>query len=151
LGEEIFCSFDIYNLLKQGEVLTINDTNAVLLEFNYTAPTDIADYCYNLKKMGYIPVIAHVERYEYLSIDDVVYIKDNGGLIQINASSFFENKYKKKAIDYIKYGLADFVSSDAHFNRAVYLAKAYDFVCKKFNKKIADILFKLNAEKYFNL
>ena len=66
LGEEIFCDNRIYSLLEQKKVLTINNTNYLLIEFDYFNYSDILDYVYNIMQMGYIPVIAHIERYRYI-------------------------------------------------------------------------------------
>ena len=154
LWEEVFCDGNIYNHLKNGKIITLTSNKYVLLEFNYTAYTDIADYVYNLKSLGYNPVIAHVERYEYIKDESAVYeLKQNGALIQVNASSLVDRNFKaerKKVLKLIKKGLVDFIASDAHYGRDVHLKQAYDFVCKKFSTKIADDLFTNNARKYFN-
>ncbi len=152
LGEEVFCDGKIYDLLKSGKVLTINNTKAVLLEFNYTAPTDIADYVYNIKSLGYLPIVAHVERYEYLNDESDFYeIKQSGALIQVNASSIVGKlckPYRKKVIKLLKNNLVDFISSDVHEDREVVIDKAYEFISKKFSKSVADDLFENNAKKY---
>ena len=147
LGEEIFCDYSIYDLLKNNKVLTLNGTDKVLLEFNYTAFTDIADYVYNLKYLGYVPVIAHIERYDYINdLEQILELKENGALIQVNASGLFEHAYKKKVLTLIKNGLVDFICGDAHFGREIYRAKAYKLVSKKFSKSVADKLFDENAK-----
>ena len=108
LGEEVFCDHNIYDLLKNEKVLTYNGGKHVLLEFNYTAFTDIADYVYNLSCLGYTPIVAHLERYEYLKkIESIYEIKQSGGLIQINASSLFDNNYKKKTLEIIEKSCKD--------------------------------------------
>lgn len=147
LGEEIFCDTNVYKLLKDGKVTTFDGTNKVLLEFNYTAFTDIADYAYNVMYAGYTPIIAHIERYEYLSrIDQIVEMKENGALIQVNAESLLDPVLRKRIFILIKNELIDFIGSDAHYSRKACMKEAYKIIAKKFSKDIADKLFYKNAE-----
>ena len=147
LGEEIFFTPNVYELLKEGKVITFGNTNKVLLEFNYTAFTDIADHAYNVMYAGYTPIIAHIERYEYINrLDQVVEMRENGALIQVNAESLLNPVLRKRIFILIANGLIDFISSDAHFGRKVCMKDAYKIVAKKFSKKIADDLFYENAK-----
>ncbi|MBO5713527.1 MAG: hypothetical protein J6R88_04950 [Clostridia bacterium] len=147
LGEEIFCDMNVYSLLKEGKVIPIGNTNKVLLEFNYTAFTDIADFAYNVMYSGYTPIIAHIERYEYVKrIDQIVEMKENGALIQVNAESLLDPVLRKRIFILIKNGLIDFISSDAHYSRKACAKEAYKIIAKKFSREIADNLFFKNAE-----
>ncbi|MBE5743225.1 MAG: hypothetical protein E7358_00715 [Clostridiales bacterium] len=149
LGSEILCDDRVYDVIKNGNALTINDKKFVLIEFNYFYPDDVIDYAYNVKTMGYTPIIAHVERYNYLTIEDIFELKNLGALIQINTSSIVgENgkEFRKKAFNAIKRGLVDFISTDAHVNRKVEIEKCYKIIKRKFNKEVADNLFENNAK-----
>ena len=154
LGQEIYCTNKIYDFLKEKKVSTINGTNCLLIEFNYYDEQDIQDYVYNLKTMGYTPVIAHIERYIYLDWDSLFDLKQLGALLQVNASSIIgeEGKtIKRRVLKAIKQGLVDFVGSDVHSDRALPLKNAYKVVQKTAGTLIADNVFKNNAIKYFNL
>lgn len=153
LGQEILCDGNVYDLIKEGKVLTMNGTKYVFLEFNYFGYTDIVDYAYNVLAMGYIPVIAHIERYVYLSLKSLVELKKIGALIQVNASSITGESgraFRKKTLATIKSGLVDFVATDAHFGRTSNLLKAYKIIKRKFGETVANDLFNENA-KVFNL
>lgn len=149
LGAEILCDDKIYDNIKQGKVLTINDTKYILIEFSYFNYTDIVDYAYNIKLLGYIPVIAHVERYSYLRAEDLIELKKIGALIQVNSSSITGEsgkEFRKKVLATIKSGLVDFISTDAHVQRKVDIENAFKIVKRKFGKTIADRLFEENAK-----
>lgn len=131
LGQEICYSHreDIISMLKKGKLLTLNNTNRVLLEFSFTRePEDILDIIYNFNINGYEVIIAHVERYEWMTYDKVVGLRNEGALIQINSNSYLglttwkEKRFVKKLL---KHNLVDFVASDTHSFRPSTLDKSY--------------------------
>ena len=131
LGQEICYTHreDIISMLKNGTLLTLNNTNRVLLEFSFTRePEDILDVIYNFNINGYEVIIAHVERYEWMTLDKVVALRNEGALIQINSNSYLglttwkEKRFVKKLL---KHNLVDFVASDTHSFRPSTLDKSY--------------------------
>ena len=131
LGQEICYTHreDIISMLKNGTLLTLNNTNRVLLEFSFTRePEDILDVIYNFNINGYEVIIAHVERYEWMTLDKVVALRNEGALIQINSNSILgltswsEKRFVKKLL---KHNLVDFVASDTHSFRPSTLDKSY--------------------------
>lgn len=131
LGQEICYSHreDIISMLKNGTLLTLNNTNRVLLEFSFTRePEDILDVIYNFNINGYQVIVAHVERYEWMTLDKVVALTNEGALIQINSNSILgltswkEKRFVKKLL---KKGLVDYVASDTHSFRPSTLDKSY--------------------------
>ncbi len=151
LGQESFCDEYIYERVETKNILCLGDSKAVLLEFNYKDDTDIADYVYNFSVLGYYPIVAHVERYRYADRYMIISIKQNGGLIQVNASAITGHMGKNVqhfVLKLIKEGLVDFIASDLHHDTQKHLKEAYDFIKKKFKNKVADALFTDNAKKY---
>lgn len=69
-----------------------------------------------VNKQRIIPIIAHLERYRnaknYKKL--LKYIKDNGILAQINASSLFSQSSRRATERLIKGGLVNFIATDAH-------------------------------------
>ncbi len=131
LGQEICYSHreDAIAMLKAGQLLTLNNTNRVLLEFSFARePEDITDIIYNFHINGYQVIIAHVERYEWITLDKVIAMKNEGALIQINSNSYLgmttwsEKRFVKKLL---KKDLVDFVASDTHSFRPSTLDKSY--------------------------
>lgn len=150
LGQEIFIEPDYKRQFNNGKFLTIANTKYVMIEFDYSTYVDAPEIVYEIIRLGYKPIIAHVERYDCMDLKDVVEIKELGGFIQINASSLVEMKMGKihrKAKILLRCGLVDFVASDVHENRKNNLQKASKYVEKKFGKYIKDKLFIKNAKK----
>ncbi len=146
LGNEIYYTIDSMRFLKNKMIKSMGDSKFVLVEFSMSeAEEDIADAIHNLKAAGYIPIVAHPERYSYLTnIDDYELIKKMGAYIQLNAHSIV-GKYgpsiQKLCMKLIRIGLVDFIASDVHEFRSNYLKEAFNIINKKFGETIANKLF----------
>ena len=152
LGQELYCDENIYDRLKNKEVLTLNQSKYVLVEFDFFDYVDILEYVYNLTNLGYVTIIAHIERYTYLDWRIIIELKDLGALIQTNVECVLGNAGKaiqKKVLKAIKEGLIDFVASDTHYTRQKDFIKAYSKVVKTCGEEIANKVFYENAKKYF--
>ena len=150
LGQEVFIEPNYKRQFMDGNFLTIANSKYVLIEFAYTGYIDAPEIIYEIIRLGYKPIIAHVERYDSIDLKDLFEIKELGGYIQINATSLVEMKISKihrRAKILLKCGLVDFVASDVHENRKNNLQKASKYVEKKFGKYIKDNLFTNNAKK----
>ena len=90
-GSEIRCEPDIVNALQMGELLTMNGSPYVLLELPLFGdwPSHVRSTVYDLQMEGFIPILAHVERYPAVQ-EDLRFLVDlvaTGVLMQVNASS----------------------------------------------------------------
>jgi len=154
-GNEILYRKDVVERLEIGKAATMADSGYVLLEFS---PKDTWDYIkqgtYELLSGGYMPIIAHVERYEQAvsDIDRIRELCDMGAYIQINASSLLGEvgrPLKKVTKELMKQGLVAFIASDAHEDkkRTPELKAAIKYVNKKFGELTATRIFKINPMK----
>ena len=112
----------------------------VLIEFSTKVEAPIEEVCFDIMAMGYQVIVAHVERYSYLSIDDIKSIKASGALIQVNASAILNKDplaSKKIVKKLIKQKLIDVIATDTHnmekrppnlLDAKTYLKKYYDDV-----------------------
>jgi len=92
----------------------------LLFETSYMAkPINLEDLIFEITSRGYIPILAHPERYRYIQDLKREYqkIKDLGVLFQLDINSiggFYGKDAKKKALYLIELGIIDFVGSDTH-------------------------------------
>lgn len=107
--------------LDWGKYISLNGTRYVLIEFSQNGlPFEtIKESVLELKAAGWIPVIAHAERYykSYKGITDVRWLKEQGCRIQINAYSLAGESKKSTrdlARQMVKEKLVDFLGTDAH-------------------------------------
>ena len=150
LGAEIYIPYRLPDL--EYSTLTLGDSKAILIEFSPYMETPILDHAYNLKHRGFEVIIAHVERYNYLTVEDMIELKHIGVYLQVNASSVIKAghpEHAKRARMLIKHDLIDFVASDSHntTSRPPRLLQAYKELCKLRNESTAKQLLSDNQIK----
>ncbi len=152
-GNEIYYSDETFDQLLSGEICSLAGSDYVLVEFHPTATYKaIQNAMYRVQGAGYIPIIAHVERYSDV-LGKPAYVQDlidMGCFIQVNASSVMGNygfgisHFTRKLL---KSGHVHFVASDAHDTgrRAPELLKCRKFVERRFGEDYAKEIFFTNA------
>ena len=103
---DVFLGAGIYILDKIPQInfddFVMGNSKALLIEFSTYHICPIVDVCHDLIKRIII-ILAHVERYEYLTLEDLIELKSMGVLIQINSKSLLKSFIlKNKSIFYIK-------------------------------------------------
>lgn len=155
LGNEIYITTDIVDLLKEGKASTINGTNYVLFELPMNSkPLFAKEVVYKLIENGYKPIIAHPERYSYVKedIEFVRELKSMGALFQSNYGSvigMYGGSAKKTLKKLLKEDLISFLGSDVHAVGQIY--PKVPKILRKLEKWISpeklQELTTLNAEK----
>ena len=154
-GQEIFCHGDVLSKLRSGGLITLNKSRYVLLEFDFkTQEAEAYSAVKELTSFGYVPIVAHPERYAFAfeNSASILKLKKYGALIQLNAQSIIGafGRYPKLVSEYIlENELADFVASDAHsqYTRTPDMSEAHEIVCGKYSYEYADVLFSENPFK----
>ena len=143
LGAEVLYYDGIIRDLKCNKIITLNNSNYLLLEFPLTVELDIVNIVYELVIKGFIPIIAHIERYDYLKYEDYAIIRKYGGLISINSLSIRGLFTSKRCKYLLRKGMCDFVTSDCHDSkyRLVNFKGAKRFIrhhlrCRKYYSKL---------------
>ena len=151
-GQEVFCAGDVAGLLNAGEIITLNGSRYLLIEFDFYARSDtLVDECEALLAEGVVPVVAHPERYEAIREDEetAFRLKRRGCLLQLNAGSLFGDfgrSAQSAAHDLLSESLADFIASDAHspYVRTPFIADAHEMVSEMYSLDYAELLFREN-------
>lgn len=147
LGNEVFIHPDIMKLIKSKKIKTIK-RKYLLFELSfYEEYPKLKDALHQLKVKGYIPILAHPERYTYFQKDKslAVELKKSGLLFQLNYGSLlgvYGFKAKRLAKFLLKNGYIDFLGSDIHRSDSKYLKKL-----KKADKKVQKIVGTTNYAK----
>ncbi|MFH6999930.1 tyrosine-protein phosphatase [Flavobacterium sp. FlaQc-57] len=105
--------------LKTEKLLTIKD-NYVLVEISYqSVPIHLYKTLFELQVAGYIPILAHPERYLYFhkNFNEYEKLKKAGCLFQLNLLAtvgYYGERIRKAADELLKKGMYDFTGTDVH-------------------------------------
>ena len=119
-GAEILCVDETPALAKKKLLPTIGATDYFLTEFYFDEDLRFMDdMLYRLSAAGYIPVVAHPERYDAICQDPLIVERwfRRGYVLQLNKGSIlgaFGRRSEHAAHVLLKAGLAHTVASDAH-------------------------------------
>lgn len=155
LGAEVFADESVTQLLKKGLLPTINGSRFLMIEFDfYSTPAYICDTVRSIGRMGYVPIVAHPERYSCIKkINGVsMEIMNSGGLLQVNKGSLageFGESARQTALELISHNTAQFVASDAHSlsSRTVEMDLTYEIIEDYFGNKTAQSLLNDNPAR----
>lgn len=124
------------NLLETNLIMPLA-SSYLLIEMSYLqASLNFNTVVEKIAEKKYFPILAHPERYIYLSRDINNYrkFKANGILLQLNLLSlggFYGKDVLKTAIKLINANMIDFVSSDVHNERQLKSLKTITLTKKK--------------------
>lgn len=157
-GQEIYLVKGFMEHLKNGELITLNRSRYLLVEFDvHTDETSAVLKLNQLTAQGYVPIVAHPERYGFVieNINAINRIRSSGCLVQLNSGSLkgdFGSYAKHTAKAILKNRKADFVASDAHsqYSRTPFLADVHEMICDVCSEDYADLLLDINPAKVLN-
>mgnify|MGYP000255216499 CR=1 FL=1 len=115
---------DFVRLFQSEKLLTLKD-NYVLVEMSYiNPPIQLYSILFDLQVAGYIPVLAHPERYLFYrnSFDEFKKLKRSGCLFQLNLAStvgYYGEAIVQITDKLLQKGFYNFVGSDVHHDNHV--------------------------------
>lgn len=112
-GAEIFLDNDI-SVYEDISKLCIEDTNCMLVELSPLAYNrQYTEWLYSLTMKGFLPIVAHIERYPY--INEFLSELDGVNVIyQMNAKSLLKKSRRKFLVSRVEEGYSIIVASDMH-------------------------------------
>lgn len=119
-GMEIYLDEDAQELLKKQELLSINNTQYVLVEFPMEEKTqNICRRIAEIQKMEYTIILAHPERYVSVQREPELayYLEEEGCILQVNAYSLlgqFGTGGEKISKQLLRDGIVGVIATDAH-------------------------------------
>lgn len=158
LGNEIFYTESTVDELKKEYALTLGNTKYVLVEFDINDSFErIEEAIQNLVYAGYLPIIAHFERYAALFNEEerVRELVEMGAYIQMNIYHLlggpfnFKTKFCRKMC---QKELVHFFASDCHNmkDRSPVMQTVLDKTQKKLDSKWLEKVLYENPEKLFD-
>ena len=118
-ASEYYIDFDFERKVKNEKLLTFGN-NYILFEISYMNPPDnLYHVIFEMQMLGYKPVLAHPERYNFWHSDFEKYEEfiDKGVLLQMNINSltgYYSIATKKIAEQMIDKNMISFLGTDCH-------------------------------------
>ena len=158
-GSEIMYSDSVPDLLRNGEIPTLNGTRYVLVEF---FPGDtwerVEGGIRSVGNAGFNVVLAHCERYECLRTEDrLAFLKERYHIMaQMNCATVLEKKGlfgDRWVKNVLRDGTIDLVSSDSHgvHTRRCRMKECHAKLEKDLGKARADVMCGSLAAKILNI
>lgn len=155
LGHELYYSEDIIEHLRKKWALTLADTRYVLVEFPiYESYQNIKTGLHRLLIHGYLPILAHMERYEALfqNYDRIEELIKLGVYMQMNMRSLQGNFLSSKkgfCRKLLHHGYIHFLATDAHsdHNRDPRMRKTVDYLNKKYGREMTNQILVKNTRQ----
>lgn len=154
-GIELLCNNRLQETLEKKDFLTLAGSRYLLIEFAFDASLSWIERAANaVCQAGYIPVLAHPERYtavwrnpECLSVWFYA-----GYMLQLDKDSVlgrFGNHCARTADWALRHGVAHAIASDAHDirSRTVSLDWVRDYVAQHYSPDYADLLLHRNPAR----
>ena len=115
---EYYIDYDFEAKVDSGDkFLTIGD-NQLLIETSFiSSPPNFGDTIFKLQLAGYRIILAHPERYSFMTFEDLKNYKTRSLCLQINLLSllgFYGQPAKQMAEKLIENNMVDYVGTDCH-------------------------------------
>jgi protein-tyrosine phosphatase len=133
--------------------LRLAGTQFVLVEFPYMAvPPNATQALFELKMSGWVPVLAHPERYLNASstLEDAGEWRRTGALLQVNAGSLlgrYGERARKLSWGLVERGWAAYLCSDYHARGRYPVADAMETLARAGAGEQAELLFRHNPAR----
>ena len=127
LGNEVYFSENIIQLLNENKIAKINNSRYMLFEFAMNVkPINVYDVIYEMIQNKITPILAHPERYRFIQQDpSLVYeLIDTGVLMQANYASvigWYGEKAEILVKKFLESNMISFLGSDVHKPNTIYL------------------------------
>ena len=135
LGSEIMINYDLFDVIDNFMFIPMNNSKYLLVEFDLrrdiTSIDYIDEYLQELVYRGYVPIIAHAERYFPKGID-LSFVDSwihKGCIIQVNRTSllgYHGKTLQSNTIKLLKNKMVSLVCSDAHEVNGIRIFKLSD-------------------------
>lgn len=108
----------LLNEVNENKPLLTFGGKYLLFEMNYmTEPYQLKDFIFKVITNGYKPVLAHPERYQFMTLEKAEDLRNRGVLMQLNILSFmdfYSKPVRQMAYQLVDRGWVDFLGSDCH-------------------------------------
>lgn len=154
-GMEIYATYDLPELLRDNKLIGLNGTKYLLIEFDFD---EEPSFCRNILQeclnMGYIPVVAHPERYHFVQRHPEIAFEwyEAGCHLQVNKGSIlgkFGRAARRVAHIFLEENVVCCIASDAHssWSRTPHMGEIREYMEVRYGEAYARELLEDNPRK----
>jgi protein-tyrosine phosphatase len=115
---EYYVDYDFESKVDSGQKLLTLGGNSILIETSFiSAPPNFGEIIFKLQLAGYNIILAHPERYGFMSFEDLETYKTRSICLQLNLLSllgYYGKEQKMMAEKLIDNNMVDYVGTDCH-------------------------------------
>lgn len=115
---EYYLDEELMKKVEAKEPLLTFGNSYLLFETNFlNEPYQLNDFIFKIITQGYRPILAHPERYSFMTLEKAEELRSRGVLFQINIPSiigYYSKPIQRLAIKLIEKGWVDLLGSDCH-------------------------------------
>lgn len=138
---EYYLDEKIYeSVMAKEKLLTFGDRHFLFETNAVSEPLQLKEFIFSLTSQGFRPVLAHPERYQYMTLEKAEDLRHRGVLLQVNLLSllgYYGPPMQKLAEKLIERGWVDMLGSDCHNMDQILLLKKVQR--SKFYRKALDL------------
>ena len=121
---EYYLDEELISRLERGDILTIAKEYLLFETSYFSKPLNFEEVVFEIQAKGYKPLLAHPERYRYISDprDEFGRMKELGIYFQLDINSlggYYGKQAKDNAQLLSEWGMIEFLGSDVHHKRQV--------------------------------
>lgn len=151
-GAEVFCTPQISELLESRKLLPLAGTRYLLVEFYFDESPEFMEDCFRrISRQGFIPVIAHPERYGAVQQDPQLIPRwfRKGYIILLNKGTILGRLGHRAEVCarwILEHGFAHAVASDAHGTefRTPHMSELQYHLTSRYGPGCAQLLLSVN-------
>lgn len=150
-GAEVYCEPNSLEKVRK-EKLSLAGSRYVLVESDLQRfPINLGELLYEFQAEGYVPILAHAERYNDFmkNFNLLIDLANRGIYVQMNAGSLFGihgAEVQKLAYKILNTGCVHAIASDVHTlgKRPILLREVYEFLSENYTEELAKLLLEEN-------
>ena len=155
MGAEQYGVSNLVPLIENDELVTINDSRYLLIEFSLDDDIERAKFVLSqLDDYDIVPILAHPERYDFIQDEPskIFWFLQHGCLLQVNKGSItgrFGEEAERISHWLLRERMAHVVASDSHgpYQRTADMSAALQYALYSCGDEYADELFNENPQK----
>ena len=154
-GMEVFAGEGLAELIREGQLIPINDGIYLLVEFPFEEEPSFMTFLLDtVLEEGYRPLVAHPERYDAVQADPNLAYEwvRMGCALQVNKGSLlgrFGRRERETALLLLEHELAACVASDAHHAqfRTPHMGETEAYLREIFGRECVQLLLEDNPDR----